>query len=408
MPHTPGTVLNERFTIDSVLGKGGFGVTYRAWDDQAGRYVALKENFPSWLVQRDAGGGLHVVGDDRQFRWALRHFISEAKLLSSLKHPNIVRGYGTFEDFNTAYFIMEYLEGTPLLNLRNPGDWREDELMYLLEALLDALVYLRKRNVCHRDIKPANIIIRNDFSPVLIDFGAAKQEVSTETYTCGFMTSGFTSPEQIADPNCLAPSIDVYALGATFYCLLTGNPPPGAPERQLNRDHDTYSPLASNPYFNSRFSERLLRSIDVALELDPKYRFAHAGEWQKFLKNKFTPKAKTYPRPQEVDYTFSDEQGTLPYDPSSRRSSSPGQDSYRSSAAEDDEIPMSTILLWAGNLCIVLGCILGACIVVTLFGAGGSSHALDSCLPLAGILLGIGFILRLILRFGSFSDPGDS
>lgn len=382
-----GKVLNDKYTIERVLGKGGFGVTYRALDETSGRYVAIKENYPSGHAQRDASGYVFVnPQSDKHYNWALRHFITEAKMLSRLNHNSIVRGYGAFEQLGTAYFVMEYLEGAPLSSY-SPGSLTEEQLRYLLDHLLDALVYLQKHDICHRDIKPANIIIRQDFTPVLIDFGAAKQEVSDETFSLGFMSSGYTPPEQFADNNCLSPSIDVYALGATFYCMITGSPPPPSPARQVNPAHDPYVPLASNPYMTSRYSEHFLRSIDTALVLDRQYRFKNAKEWVRYLKGSFTPRQKP------VSHPVSDSGGTLPWD---NPGSSPTGGAY--TPASGDEIPLSQIVGWVGYIMMAIGAGLLLLIIISLAGAGGSSSAFDSCLPLAIGLVLIGTVVRLILR----------
>lgn len=390
-----GTLLNDKYTIERVLGKGGFGVTYRAYDQDSGCYVAVKENYPSGYAQRDTSGCVRVNDQcDKHYRWALRHFVAEAKMLSRLKHNSIVRGFGTFEQHGTAYFVMEYLEGAPLSSY-SPGSLTEEQLRYLLDHLLDALVYLQKHDICHRDIKPANIIIRQDFTPVLIDFGAAKQEVSNETFSLGFMSSGYTPPEQFADHNCLSRGIDVYALGATFYCMITGSPPPPCPARQLNPARDTYVPLATNPHFTCRYSEHFLRSIDTALILDPQYRFANANQWVRFLNGRYEPRKNLKTPVAAADY---DE--TKPW--SERLSHAPSCSPLSSSDGED--IPLSLIVGWVGYLLMALGAVLLLLIIVSLAGAGGSSSTFDSCLPLAIGLISIGAIIRLVLRHMSDND----
>lgn len=390
-----GKVLNDKYTIERVLGKGGFGVTYSAFDETSGRYVAIKENFPSGYAQRDASGCVFVQHEsDKHYRWALRHFITEAKMLSCLKHNSIVRGYGAFEQHGTAYFVMELLDGVPLSSY-SPGSLSEEQLRYLLDHLLDALVYLQKHKICHRDIKPANIIIRQDFTPVLIDFGAAKQEVSDETFSLGFMSSGYTPPEQFADHNCLYPSIDVYALGATFYCMITGSPPPPCPARQVNPEHDTYVPLATNPFLNTRYSEHFLRSIDTALVLDRRYRFKNAKEWVRYLKGSF----KLPQNSARVPASEGNDGETIPWDPDAS-SASHGF----SNASTGDEIPLAQIVGWLGYILMAIGGVLLLLIIISLAGAGGSSSTFDSCLPLAIGLIFVGAIIRLVLRHMSDSQ----
>ncbi len=414
MPLARGTVLNDVYTIEQVLGVGGFGVTYRAVDVTTGRFVAIKENFPSFLAQRDALGSVIITGDANQYDWALRHFTAEASLLTRMNHPGIVRGYGIFEAFNTAYFVMEYVEGKSLEKLRRPGEWTEAELRYLLSTLLDILIYMQKQNICHRDIKPANIMLRTTGQPVLIDFGAAKREVSQHTYSCNFMSNGYTPPEQLADLNCIAPSIDVYALGATFHFLLTGKTPPPVPERQLNPNRDTYKPLADNKALRKRFSEQLLVSIDTALQLSVNNRFPNAKRWLKFLQADYKPQPhkknkKKEPAPpkqtpvapppvQAPNEPIYREPAHSPY-----AAKQPQSASYHA-AAGDDIIPISTVLRWAANIMLVIGGVLLLLMLISLGAATGGSYALDSCLPLVLFLLIIGLLLHLILRFANFSD----
>lgn len=420
MPLARGTVLNDIYTIEQVLGVGGFGVTYRAVDVTTGRFVAIKENFPSFLAQRDALGSVILTGDVEQYKWALRHFKQESTLLTRMNHPGIVRGYGIFEAFNTAYFVMEYVEGKSLEKLRNPGEWTEEELRYLLSTLLDVLIYMQKHKICHRDIKPANIMLRTSGHPVLIDFGAAKREVSQHTYSCNFMSNGYTPPEQLADLNCIAPSIDVYALGATFYFLLTGSPPPPVPERQLNPERDTYKPLAGNKRLRKRFSEQLLVSIDSALQLSAKNRFPDAKRWLKFLQSDYKPlrhkknKKKELPPPTPPKKTApAPPPPHAPNEPIYRDAAHSscvakqqaypsyyGSPSASSSHGDEDEIiPISTVLRWGANIMLTIGGILLMLMLISLGAATGGSYALDSCLPLALFLLVVGFLLRLILRF---------
>lgn len=395
MPLPPGTRLAERFTIEQVLGSGGFGVTYSAWDESRRCRVAIKENYPAYLVQRGDDGAVILRGDEAAFRWAMRHFAQESNLLISLRHPNIVQGYSTLEENNTIYFVMEYLEGVSLTRFRQPGSWKESELKKLLTSLLEALHYLQQRNVCHRDIKPDNIIIKKNGDPILIDFGAAKQEASNASYSCSFMSSGYTAPEQIADYNCISPAIDIYALGATFYYLLTGNIPPPAPSRQLNPNRDTYVPLSSLPELTERYSSYLLESVDLALELHQDNRIPTAQAWLDILKCKQAPKKSQSACQQAAAGSYSKAAVELPTPKVSSSQSSYDDD-------DDDIIPLPTIAYWLGNVLLTLG--MGALIlvVISIFGSFGSTQVIDACLTFAMMLLIIGAGVRIALRFSNF------
>lgn len=291
MPLAPGTLVEE-CSIIHTLGAGGFGITYKAWDNRKGREVALKENFPSWLVRREPNGELRLTGDAKEFAWTMRHFIDEARILARLNHPNIVRVYRAFECNGTAYFVMEHLNATGLNKKCGAAYWSEDALQSLIMQLLHALKHLHKNGIFHRDIKPANIMLRHaDNSPVLIDFGAAKNGPSRHTYTCGFVSMGYTSPEQLADSGALSPGIDIYSLGATLYCLLTGTPPPNASARLIK---DEMIPLRTRRDLQARYSQALLASIDKALALDPAHRHPSAEHWLLALRQQ-SPKPSPIP-----------------------------------------------------------------------------------------------------------------
>lgn len=271
--------------IEKILGAGGFGVTYKAWDVEMGKTVALKENFPQWLVQRDEDGGVILLGERQEFLWTLRHFIDEARYLSGLTHPNIVRVYRAFEWGGTAYFVMEYLEADCLEHVR--ARLPEVRLQDILTRLLDALSYMHGKGIYHRDIKPANIMLRRATGePVFIDFGAAKSRVSNATYTRGFVSMGYTAPEQMADNRHLSPGVDIYSLGATFYYLLKGEAPPNASARMMK---DTIVKLECDESLLDRYSPEFLRSIDVALSMEPERRHRNAREWLVRLGKKDSP-----------------------------------------------------------------------------------------------------------------------
>src|SRR5688572_14267655 len=171
-----GFVLNE-YRLESVLGVGGFGVTYLATDCNLNLKVALKEYLP---VDVAARGPDHAItarthADADSFNWGLRRFLDEARTLASFRHPNIVRVMRFFEGNHTGYMVMEFVEGEPLsqwIAKRRPLP--QQDLLSITGALLDGLSVMHNASYLHRDIKPANIFIRADGSPVLIDFGSAR------------------------------------------------------------------------------------------------------------------------------------------------------------------------------------------------------------------------------------------
>jgi len=375
----PGSVV-EHCTIAETLGVGGFGITYKAWDNREERAVALKENFPSWLVQRGADGNVCLTGDAKDFAWTLRHFIDEARILARLRHPHIVRVYRAFESHGTAFFVMEYLDAVGLNKCCGASRWTEETLRLLLTRLLRALKYIHEQGVYHRDIKPANIMLRrSDNSPVLIDFGAAKSGPSRYTYTCGFVSMGYTSPEQLADSSTLSPGMDIYSLGATLYCVLTGNPPPNASARLLR---DEMIPLHTRRDLLARFSRELLATIDKALALDPARRHASADHWLLELHHPAAGRQK-HPAPSSAPSAIPTV-GTV-----HTRSASPAPRPGEEQNFNGYKLFLASF--WGGSLLLLL-------IGLSLLGSPSQSHNLDALFPIALMLTLIGLAGLLYYR----------
>lgn len=246
----PGTRL-EQYEIIRVLGSGGFGITYLAKDLFLNRNVVIKENFPSSCSYRDPLTG-HIrpnnEHDLENYTWALKSFLSEAQTLAELNHPGIVRILSVFEANGTAYFAMENITGLSLdylgEKLHSTGHrYTEDELKGLLTRLLRILDYLHSRHIYHRDIKPGNILLTEEGTPVLIDFGAARHALKLHAATV-LTTQGYSSPEQALGKTNIGPWSDLYSVGATFYALLTGHPPERA---EVRLTEDGMPPLHSDP-----------------------------------------------------------------------------------------------------------------------------------------------------------------
>lgn len=257
-----GHILNE-YRVESVLGAGGFGITYLATDCNLDLKVALKEYLP---VQYAARGPGHFVSartdaDTASFDWGLRRFLDEARALASFRHPNIVRVMRFFEGNNTGYMVMEFVEGQSLDNWiggRRPLPQRD--LLDITGALLDGLTVMHKAGYLHRDIKPANIFMRADGNPVLIDFGAARALQAGRGLTA-MMTPGYAPLEQYHSHGNQGPWSDLYALGGVMYWLVTGNKPVEAAARI--RD-DIMTP-ASHYLRQGIYSAPVLEAIDWAL-----------------------------------------------------------------------------------------------------------------------------------------------
>lgn len=278
----PGTRL-EQYEVLSVLGSGGFGITYLAKDLFLNRNVVIKENFPASCSYRDPLTG-HIrpnnEHDLENYTWALKSFLSEAQTLAELNHPGIVRILSVFEANGTAYFAMEHITGLSLdylgEKLHTTGHrYTEDELKGLLTRLLRILEYLHASHIYHRDIKPGNILLTEQGTPVLIDFGAARHALKLHTATV-LTTQGYSSPEQALGKTNIGPWSDLYSVGATFYALLTGHPPERA-EARLSED--TMPPLHSNPHLMRLYSRQFLLSLDKALAPQINCRYQDAREW---------------------------------------------------------------------------------------------------------------------------------
>ena len=279
-----GTRLEE-FMIESVLGSGGFGITYLARDTSLGRQVVIKENLPSQFVWRETATGTvrprHSTGGDADdFEWSLRNFLREAETLASMDHPGIVRVLRKFEANGTAYFVMPFVQGVEFGSLiaqraEKGQPFTEEELRGLTERILDALGYLHDRGIYHRDIKPANILITNEGVPVLIDFGSARQRLSERSMTV-IESAGYTPFEQLQSRGNVGPWSDLYALAATIAKAITFETPPKAADRMMG---DPWTGLTGDPNYAATYSQRFLLALDRAMAVDPRGRWQNAGEW---------------------------------------------------------------------------------------------------------------------------------
>ena len=234
---SPGTELH-RYRLLEVLGVGGFGVTYLAEHVALGHRVAVKEYLPNELALRHGTTVQPKSPTDRpDFEWGLDRFLDEAKTLARFEHRNLVRVRDFFEANRTAYMVMDYEEGEPLSDLLDRrGSLPEDELERLLLPLVDGLGEVHAAGFLHRDIKPSNIYVRqSDGSPVLLDFGAARQALGRKSRSLTAVASaGYAPPEQYESDGEQGPWTDVYGLSALCYRAITGEVPSEATHR-MNR-----------------------------------------------------------------------------------------------------------------------------------------------------------------------------
>ena len=271
-----------RYRVVSVLGHGGFGISYLARDTQLGRDVAVKEYLPAALAVRQGGSSVlprsTEAADD--FGWGRARFIDEGRTLANLHEaPSIVKVFDFLEANGTAYIVMELLRGCTLEDrVKANGPLRPSELHAILGPLLAGLQKVHDAGFLHRDIKPANIMLGVEGRPTLIDFGAARAAMADRTRTMtAIFTPGYAAPEQFTSAK-QGPWTDIYGLSATLRYALTGKAPPSAFDRLME---DTYEPLAGLRM--QGFAHPLLLGIDRGLSLPPEDRPQNIATWRTVL-----------------------------------------------------------------------------------------------------------------------------
>lgn len=267
----PGVILKERYKIEEVIGAGGFGITYRAWDPLLQSYVAIKEYYPSGIATRSADSSkvcVPVGQEQREYHRGRIRFLKEAQDVARFQsEPNIVSIYDYLEENDTAYMVMEYLHGCTLKQYirEHGGRLDTDHILHICLSVLDALAVVHKAGMIHRDISPENIFICEDLTVKLIDFGAAKQVYLDGEQTMSVVLKpGYASPEQYAKKDKQGPWTDIYALGATLYFAATGEKPEESFGRVLE---DTIKPVCEvNPEIPRAMSQVIMRAMSVKIE----------------------------------------------------------------------------------------------------------------------------------------------
>src|SRR6267142_411740 len=257
----------ENYRIVSTLAAGGFSIVYLAHDEKD-TPVVIKEYLPSTLALRSDGNAYPSIpeADLAKFRYGMKCFFEEGRALAGLSHPNVVRVLNFFRANETVYLVMRYERGRSLQKHIESRKGMLDEtwVRATFAQLLNGLREVHTSKLLHLDIKPANVYLRNDGSPLLIDFGAARQTLSAEgvklppTYT-----PGFAAPEQYARPAELGPWTDIYSVGATVYSCLAGAAPQAA---HLRLEKDELVP--ARRAWAGQYSAVLLDIIDWCLRLD--------------------------------------------------------------------------------------------------------------------------------------------
>jgi len=279
-----------RYEIVSVLGQGGFGITYRALDSQLHRAVAIKEYLPLALAVRQDGTTVLPRSTDAaaDFAWGRDRFVAEGRTLASLQNaPAIVRVFDFLEANGTAYIVMQLLSGETLEHrLKHKGPLAPADVDRVLWPLLDGLDQVHAAGFLHRDIKPANILLDGAGNPTLIDFGASRAAmVGRTTALTAIFTPGYAAAEQFTSAK-QGPWTDIYGLSAALYHAITGQTPPSAFDRMLD---DSYEPLGGKSL--PGFSPGLLVGIDAGLALRAADRPQSIGGWRLILGQTTAPDA---------------------------------------------------------------------------------------------------------------------
>lgn len=282
------------YEIRRVLGRpGGFGVTYLALDTNLDHEVAIKEYLPVEFALRMVDGQIAVRSEEdaAAFDWGRRCFLNEARLLARFDHPNVVQVHRLFEANGTAYIVMDYVRGHSLTEELRAGPITDQKrLETLLLPLLDGLQTVHATGVLHRDLKPENILLREDGTPVLIDFGAARGELGSQhsRSMLNVLTAGYAPLEQYSQQGHQGAWTDIYAFGAVIYRALTGRKPADAVDRLAE---DPVLPLEQ--LAGPGFDANLLRAVDWALRVPAPQRPQSVAEWRRAL----TGETLAAPRP---------------------------------------------------------------------------------------------------------------
>ncbi|GEM46961.1 protein kinase domain-containing protein [Deinococcus cellulosilyticus] len=258
-----GTTLKFRYTIEKVLGQGGFGITYQAHDKLHNRGVALKEFFPQGVLrvgQDVIPSGAAALSEFLQHKQA---FVQEAQTLAQFQHPSIVKVQDVFEENGTAYYAMELLDGESLGDmLRNQGTLPMPQVLTVAHAVSQALNPVHQAGMLHRDIKPDNIVQTKDQRTILIDFGSARKSTGQTQSMTQLVSPGYSPLEQYSSQGKYGPYTDLYALGATLYHCVQGSPPPSATDL-VN---------GSLPAMSAHVPANLSRAIQACLKTSVKER----------------------------------------------------------------------------------------------------------------------------------------
>lgn len=291
------TILAGKYLVGKVLGQGGFGITYIGWDLALEHKVAIKEYYPSGQVSRAPGASelsWYTTESSRQAREdGMQMFLKEARKMSKVdRTPNVVRVRDVFQENNTAYIVMDYVEGETLkacLRKTGPLSWEQAEKIFL--PVLQAMEQVHKAGLIHRDLSPDNIMLTPDGDVWILDLGAAKDlQKNGGVSSMQVAKGGFSPPEQYFQQGLTGPYTDVYALAATMYYALTGKVPVPAIDR-MNKDTMNWDALKAG------VPENVVRALRGAMSLQYRERPQSMGEFAAQLAKKSSVLKKSIQRP---------------------------------------------------------------------------------------------------------------
>ena len=274
--------LNGRYRVCRSLGQGGFGITYLAEDELLGQKIVIKEYFPACFARRAEDGSIRITEetDRAAFTEGRNRFLREARILTSLLDvPGVVKAWNYFRENQTAYLVMEYVQGISLRSwLEQNGEVASlDEALEMLRPVVSALASIHKKGLLHRDITPDNLMVGANGTVKLLDFGSARsylREKDSEMTQTVLLKSGYAPPEQYDGKSVQGPWTDIYALSATLYEMITGCMPEDALQRQI-RD-ELLEPSIYGAKITPEQEEHLLKR---GLALDERERYTSVREF---------------------------------------------------------------------------------------------------------------------------------
>jgi len=303
------------FEVTKVIGQGGFGVVYEAWDHTLERVVAIKEYLPTSLSTRQQDGTVVPLSERHRetFDLGMRSFINEARLLAQFDHPSLLKVYRFWQEKGTTYMVMPFYRGDTLREalVAIPAGVDEAWLIRIMDGVTQALAVMHNANCYHRDIAPDNIILlEGSGRPVVLDFGAARRVITDKTQAITvILKPGYAPIEQYAEMPDMSQGAwtDVYALAAVMHVAVCGRAPPPSVARLLS---DSYVPLAGNEILRQRYSLRLLEAIDAGLGVRPEQRPQSMAELREALDldagHSIAPTPRTQPPRRAAETTNAD------------------------------------------------------------------------------------------------------